>query len=177
MTWHKFPSLDDGYLNYRTRLYSQKFDTCLHNLLGQELNQNRAISTFYFSTHSLCFLFTLSIQIGSVDEESTKSDEEYDDLAMQDVQENGYKSDHEDENKIAPVTREDQSTQKQDHSLRTKSEPLSKALCSYSSLLMEKSDTKISSSVSVKARQRSLSISSMDNYGSVINDPIVSGAP
>ncbi|XP_076950353.1 P-loop NTPase domain-containing protein LPA1 homolog 2-like isoform X2 [Bidens hawaiensis] len=30
---------------------------------------------------------------GSVDEESTKSDEEYDDLAMQDIQENGYFTD------------------------------------------------------------------------------------
>ena len=32
---------------------------------------------------------------GSVDEESTKSDEEYDDLAMQDIQENGYFTDDE----------------------------------------------------------------------------------
>lgn len=30
---------------------------------------------------------------GSVDEESTKSDEEYDDLAMQDIQENSYCTD------------------------------------------------------------------------------------
>lgn len=32
---------------------------------------------------------------GSVDEELTKSDEEFDDLAMRDVQENGYWSDDE----------------------------------------------------------------------------------
>ncbi|EEC74258.1 hypothetical protein OsI_09470 [Oryza sativa Indica Group] len=35
------------------------------------------------------------IEAGSVDEHSTKSDEEYDDLAMQDVMENGYWSDDE----------------------------------------------------------------------------------
>ncbi|GLT60758.1 hypothetical protein SLA2020_335110 [Shorea laevis] len=43
-------------------------------------------------------------EIGSVDEESTKSDEEYDDLAMQDVQDNGYWSDDEEaEDKLVPV--------------------------------------------------------------------------
>ena len=35
----------------------------------------------------------LQIEAGSVDEHSTKSDEEYDDLAMQDVMENGNCSD------------------------------------------------------------------------------------
>lgn len=37
----------------------------------------------------------LQIEAGSVDEHSTKSDEEYDDLAMQDVMENGNWSDDE----------------------------------------------------------------------------------
>lgn len=37
------------------------------------------------------------MQIGSVDEESTKSDEEYDDLAMQDILDSGYQSDEDDE--------------------------------------------------------------------------------
>ncbi|XP_038896070.1 P-loop NTPase domain-containing protein LPA1 homolog 1-like [Benincasa hispida] len=36
-------------------------------------------------------------EIGSVDEESTKSDEEYDDLAMQDILDSGYQSDEDDE--------------------------------------------------------------------------------
>ncbi|TYK21467.1 P-loop NTPase domain-containing protein LPA1-like protein 1-like [Cucumis melo var. makuwa] len=35
-------------------------------------------------------------EIGSVDEESTKSDEEYDDLAMQDILDSGYQSDEDD---------------------------------------------------------------------------------
>nr|GLL43118.1 P-loop NTPase domain-containing protein LPA1 homolog 1 [Ipomoea trifida] len=49
---------------------------------------------------------------GSVDEESTKSDEEYDDLAMQDTQQSGYCSDDDEEsmnkfelsNKVVPVS-------------------------------------------------------------------------
>lgn len=40
------------------------------------------------------FLFQME---GSVDEDSTKSDEEYEDLAMRDGQENGYWSDDEEE--------------------------------------------------------------------------------
>ena len=39
---------------------------------------------------------SLQIEAGSVDEHSTKSDEEYDDLAMQDVMENGDCSDDDD---------------------------------------------------------------------------------
>lgn len=37
------------------------------------------------------------MQIGSVDEESSKSDEEYDDLALQDILDNGYQSDEDNE--------------------------------------------------------------------------------
>jgi hypothetical protein len=40
-----------------------------------------------------CINQFLQIEAGSVDEHSTKSDEEYDDLAMQDVMENGDCSD------------------------------------------------------------------------------------
>lgn len=103
---------------------------------------------------------------------------------MQDVQENGYWSDDEEaKDKIAPVSG-NQTTWKQgdkcrpnlDPSFRAKSEPVSEALCSYSSLLAEKSEKKLPSSGRVKARRRSLSIPSMGKHGSLINDPILSGA-
>lgn len=56
---------------------------------------------------------------GSVDEESTKSDEEYDDLAMQDIQENGYlNAEFETKINVSGVK------QNVDCVLRTKSEPL-----------------------------------------------------
>ncbi|CAI9268471.1 unnamed protein product [Lactuca saligna] len=56
---------------------------------------------------------------GSVDEESTKSDEEYDDLAMQDIQENGYlNAEFESKTNVSGVK------QNVDCVLRTKSEPL-----------------------------------------------------
>ncbi|XP_009367031.2 P-loop NTPase domain-containing protein LPA1 homolog 2-like isoform X2 [Pyrus x bretschneideri] len=54
-------------------------------------------------------------EIGSVDEESTKTDEEYDDLAMQDMQGNGYWMENDDRganHKISPVS-EDQSADKE----------------------------------------------------------------
>ncbi|KAI7750281.1 hypothetical protein M8C21_009783 [Ambrosia artemisiifolia] len=66
---------------------------------------------------------------GSVDEESTKSDEEYDDLAMQDIQENGYFTDVEFESNISSNQRDtltgthtDKYKQNLDRFLRTKRE-------------------------------------------------------
>ncbi|XP_024926192.3 P-loop NTPase domain-containing protein LPA1 homolog 1 isoform X2 [Ziziphus jujuba] len=124
-------------------------------------------------------------EIGSVDEESTKSDEEYDDLAMQDVQENGYWSDDDEaKDKILPIS-EDQLPRKLgdkyhrnlNHFHRTRSEPLSEPLCSYSSLLMEKNETRMMSPASVKMRKRSLSIPALGKHGSAVNGPILSGAP
>lgn len=116
---------------------------------------------------TLIYLFIFyTLQIGSVDEESTKSDEEYDDLAMQDMLENGYWSEDEEEakDKIEDVAG-DQSSRKQqrdrrnmDHFLRTKSDPLSEPLCSYSSLLREKNESRMPSSGNVKTRKRSHSI-------------------
>lgn len=131
--------------------------------------------------------FTFScLQIGSVDEESTKSDEEYDDLAMQDVQENGYWSDDDEEakDKVVPIS-EDQALLKQgdkylrnlNQFLRTRSEPLSEPLCSYSSLLLAKNETRMLSPASVKMRKRSLSIPALGKHGSAVNGPILSGAP
>lgn len=126
------------------------------------------------------------LQVGSVDEESTKSDEEYDDLAMLDMQENGYWSDDDEEakDKCVPMS-EDQSGRKQGEKyrrnvnqfLRTKSDPLSEPLCSYSSLLKEKNETRMLSPASVKMRKRSLSIPALGKHGSVVNGPILSGAP
>ncbi|XP_048233676.1 P-loop NTPase domain-containing protein LPA1 homolog 1 isoform X2 [Ricinus communis] len=125
-------------------------------------------------------------EIGSVDEESTKSDEEYDDLAMQDVQENGYWSDDDDESKdkVAPISggrssplKGDKYMQNLDRFLRTRSEPLAEPLCAYSSLLAEKGGRRMSNSGSGKMRRRSLSIPAIGKHGSEVAGPILSGAP
>lgn len=116
-------------------------------------------------------------EIGSVDEESTKSDEEYDDLAMQDVQENGY--DEESKDKVLPISgsragllKGEKYMQNLDRFLRTRSE-----ICSYSNLLVEKGGRRLSSPGNVKMRKRSLSIPAIGKHGSVVGDPILSGAP
>ncbi|KAG6681962.1 hypothetical protein I3842_13G115800 [Carya illinoinensis] len=121
-------------------------------------------------------------EIGSVDEESTKSDEEYDDLAMQDILENGYCSDDDEaKDKLAPVRRDesldmqgDKYRQNLELFQRTNSEPLSE-LCSYS-LFMEKNERRKPSG-NVKMRKRSLSIPPHRKHRSFIGDPILSGAP
>ncbi|KAM7259045.1 hypothetical protein ACFE04_014786 [Oxalis oulophora] len=121
-------------------------------------------------------------EIGSVDEESTKTDEEYDDLAMADIQDHGYWTDDEEESdKLTPVsgdisTRGENHGRNLDRFLRTRSERFSEPLCSYSSLLMEKTERK-GSGGNVKARRRSLSIPALGKHGSAISDPILSGAP
>lgn len=133
--------------------------------------------------------FIISLQVGSVDEESTKSDEEYDDLAMQDVLENGYWSDDDYEftSKLADAElaikiHGNKYKQNMAHFLRTRSEPVpievasQEPLCSYSSLLAEKSEKKFSSKGNAKLRKRSLSIPAI-KHRSAINDPILSGTP
>ncbi|KAL2328576.1 hypothetical protein Fmac_022003 [Flemingia macrophylla] len=126
-------------------------------------------------------------EVGSVDEESTKSDEEYEDLAMQDVLENGYWSDDDDEfrNKVGGVGGEvgtkthggNKYRRNLDLFLRSRSEPVAMAaavqepLCSYSSLLVERRERK------AKLRTRSLSIPAIGKHNSAVNDPILSGAP
>ncbi|GMH10930.1 hypothetical protein Nepgr_012771 [Nepenthes gracilis] len=123
---------------------------------------------------------------GSVDEESTKSDEEYDDLAMQDVKENGYLSDDEDFNDELLAAAVDLPllwnnkkgctyTNNVDLFIRTKSEPLSETPCSYPSLVVEKNDKKPQRLGSVRMRKRSLSIPPFSKHGT--GDPIRSGAP
>ncbi|XP_020214522.1 P-loop NTPase domain-containing protein LPA1 homolog 1 [Cajanus cajan] len=126
-------------------------------------------------------------EVGSVDEESTKSDEEYEDLAMQDVLENGYWTDDDDEfrNKVGGVGGEvgtkmhggNKYRRNLDLFLRSRSEPVAMAaavqepLCSYSSLLHERRERK------AKLRTRSLSIPALGKHNSAVNDPILSGAP
>ncbi|KAL4576976.1 hypothetical protein LXL04_013077 [Taraxacum kok-saghyz] len=58
---------------------------------------------------------------GSVDEESTKSDEEYDDLAMLDIQENGYFTDDE-HDMVSHNQHDDKYSRNLDRFLRAKSE-------------------------------------------------------
>lgn len=96
-----------------------------------------------------------------MDEESTKSDEEYDDLAMQDIQENGYWSDNvvSYKDRSAPVlanqsahglhnTRGDKYKQNLARFLRSKSE-----------LTSESHRKKVSSPGNVRVKRRSHSIS------------------
>ncbi|KDP44001.1 hypothetical protein JCGZ_05468 [Jatropha curcas] len=124
-------------------------------------------------------------EIGSVDEESTKSDEEYDDLAMQDVQDNGYWSDDEEsKDKLLPIlgsssgpTEGEKYRQNLDRFLRSRSEPLGEPLCAYSSFLVEKGERRLSNLGNVKMRKRSLSIPAIGKHGSIVADPILSGAP
>lgn len=124
---------------------------------------------------------------GSVDEESTKSDEEYDDLAMQDDQEYGYCSDNDDDNlkeKILTPSgnlsalmnnkkRGDKYPPTLDMFLRTKSEPLSDNFCAYRPKFA-KSEKKIPPGSS-RMRKRSLSIPSFGKHGNAA-DAILSGA-
>ncbi|XP_040862959.1 P-loop NTPase domain-containing protein LPA1 homolog 1 isoform X3 [Glycine max] len=118
-------------------------------------------------------------EVGSVDEESTKSDEEYDDLAMQDVLETGYWSDDEEYRIRVDGVSGELGTKMHggykyrrnlDIFLRSRSE-LAEPLCSYSSLLVEKNERKS------KLRTRSLSIPALGKHRSAVNDPILSGAP
>ncbi|PWA77340.1 P-loop containing nucleoside triphosphate hydrolase [Artemisia annua] len=92
---------------------------------------------------------------GSVDEESTKSDEEYDDLAMQDIQENGYFTDSELEYKqdTSTNTRADKYKQNLERFLRTKREPVTDPLVVNSGIPKEKRFG------SLRVRGRSYSIS------------------
>lgn len=114
---------------------------------------------------------------GSVDEESTKSDEEYDDLAMQDGLEDGYKSDDDEDTEggsLLPADNLSAHVNKNkddkyypttlDMFLRSRSEPLSEALCSYASIPPEKSENKIPPN-NVRMRKRSLSIPALGKRG------------
>ncbi|CAA2990041.1 Hypothetical predicted protein, partial [Olea europaea subsp. europaea] len=122
---------------------------------------------------------------GSVDEESTKSDEEYDDLAMQDGAESGYRSD-DDEKSIYKMESNgargipllgDQSAQdgdgygqNLDAVMRTKSDSVSELpALDFASRLREKSERRVPHSCNVKLRKRSPSIPPSGKHSSIIN--------
>lgn len=106
---------------------------------------------------------------------------------MEDVLDNGYWSgdeDHPRTNKVvsfsgdqATHTGEDKYNKNLDIFLRSRDEQFSEPLCSYSSLLMENNESGLASLGDVKLRKRSLSIPSLGKHGSIISDPILSGAP
>lgn len=125
-----------------------------------------------------------------MDEESTKSDEEYDDLAMQDIQENGYCSDDDEfKDKVVPTSGKEPTSDvlgvpgdkdglNFDVFSRTKSEPFSELPCSYSPVPRDKKNEKrVPSSGNVKLRKRSQSIPAFGKRGSVMKGPILSGTP
>ncbi|KAH6827974.1 P-loop containing nucleoside triphosphate hydrolases superfamily protein [Perilla frutescens var. hirtella] len=124
---------------------------------------------------------------GSVDEESTKSDEEYDDLAMQDTPHNGCMSDDDEEFFIPKLKAKfsvsgdlsnkkgfhgDKYQQNLDLFLRMKHEPLlDSLLCPFSSPSKDKTEMRAPPG-SCKLTRRSLSIPSFVKHGSLVNDPI-----
>lgn len=121
-----------------------------------------------------------------MDEQSTKSDEEYDDLAMQDVMENGYSSDDDEElrEKLSPAhgaqgtnMGEDKYSKNLDLFLKQSNEQKIEPLCSHASVLVGKNERRVTTPGKAKMRKRSLSIPFGKNDGSIINDPILSGAP
>ncbi|VVB16774.1 unnamed protein product [Arabis nemorensis] len=123
-------------------------------------------------------------EVGSVDEQSTKSDEEYDDLAMEDK---GYWTDEEEESRDTvavmseknhkPATKDDKYIQNLDLFLRTADQQLVEPFQLCTSLLTcEDGNTRLWSGKE-KMRKRSLSISALGEHGSGLCDPILLGAP
>jgi len=123
-------------------------------------------------------------EVGSVDEQSTKSDEEYDDLAMEDK---SYWTDEEEESRdtIAimseknnkQATKEDKYIQNLDLFLRTANQQLVEPLQLCASLLTcENGNTRLWLGKE-KMRKRSLSISAIGKHGSGLGDAILLGAP
>ncbi|CAH2065384.1 unnamed protein product [Thlaspi arvense] len=135
-------------------------------------------------------------EVGSVDEESTKSDEEYDDLAMQD---NSYWTDNEEEESRDTISmvsennhkeattkpiKDDKYMQNLDLFLRTANQPLTESI-----ELTSEYKNRMVAAVSDKAkmRKRSLSIpAAVGKHGSIIDDhqilanqtdPIILNAP
>ncbi|XP_039053999.1 P-loop NTPase domain-containing protein LPA1 homolog 2-like isoform X1 [Hibiscus syriacus] len=113
-------------------------------------------------------------EVGSVDEGSTKSDEEYDDLAMQDVQENGNCSDDEEfpRDIVMPFSGDqaihtggDQYNKNLDLFLESGAKQFSEPLCYFPAVLMEKNDMGLSPLGNVQTMKHSLSIPrSLSNF-------------
>ncbi|XP_075513390.1 P-loop NTPase domain-containing protein LPA1 homolog 2-like [Primulina tabacum] len=113
---------------------------------------------------------------GSVDEGSTKSDEEYDDLAMQDIPESGYASDDDEEfvskmdsHKVVSSAVGDQTNENGfDDLFETKTEALSESLkhATLTSPFRDNTEKRIPPpSVGHRFRKRSLSIPSFGKRG------------
>jgi len=96
-----------------------------------------------------------------VDEESTKSDEEYDDLAMQDIQENGYFTDDE-QHYMVSNQHGDKYSRNLDRFLRAKSEATSDLGQLNPSVVKER---RVLYSGSFKVKRRSHSISCFGKDG------------
>ncbi|KAF8098873.1 hypothetical protein N665_0256s0004 [Sinapis alba] len=124
-------------------------------------------------------------EVGSVDEQSTKSDEEYDDLAMEDK---SYWTDNEEESrdtvavmserKQKLATKDEKYVQNLDLFLRTAaSKKLVEPLELCTSLLTCENGNRRLWSGKEKMKKRSLSISALGKHGSGLGDPILLGAP
>ncbi|CAI9776473.1 unnamed protein product [Fraxinus pennsylvanica] len=126
---------------------------------------------------------------GSVDEESTQSDEEYDDLAMQDIPDGGYVSDNEEDsnnkmesNNVVVSTRNIINADKYQHNLdlfmRTKSEPSSEAPPgAFAYPLRERNESRMPQRhANGRLRKRSQSIPPFGKHGSLVNVPVVKKA-
>ncbi|CAH2072112.1 unnamed protein product [Thlaspi arvense] len=115
-------------------------------------------------------------EVGSVDEQSTKSDEEYDDLAMEDK---SYWTDDEEESRDTvavmseknhkPETKDDKYIQNLDLFLRTANQQLVEPLELCASLLTCENGNARLWSGKEKMRKRSLSISALGKHGSDSN--------
>ncbi|KAF8050584.1 hypothetical protein N665_1935s0001 [Sinapis alba] len=122
-------------------------------------------------------------EVGSVDEESTKSDEEYDDLAMEDK---SYWTDKEEEEETRDTIsmasennhkeattkpkKDDKYIQNLDLFLRTVTQPLTESLeltSEYRNRML------IAASDKAKMRKRSLSIPAVGKHGSITDDQIL----
>ncbi|EOA23565.1 hypothetical protein CARUB_v10016758mg [Capsella rubella] len=116
-------------------------------------------------------------EVGSVDEESTKSDEEYDDLAMEDK---SYWTDNEEKEEsqdtismVSEATnpnKDEKYSQNLDRFLRTANQPLTESL----ELRGEYENRMgVANSDKAKMRKRSLSIPALRKHSSIIDDQIL----
>uniref|UniRef100_A0A7N0VBY7 Uncharacterized protein n=1 Tax=Kalanchoe fedtschenkoi TaxID=63787 RepID=A0A7N0VBY7_KALFE len=119
---------------------------------------------------------------GSVDEESTKSDEEYDDLAMQDLQENEYPADIDNdeegqEDNWDPIP-DEKYKQNLEQFIKSAEDLLPDDTPSTSNHVHSlQNGTKVASSTShVRTRKQSQSIPAFREHGTAFNSLIISGA-
>lgn len=102
-----------------------------------------------------------------MDEDSTKSDEEYDDLAIQDIQENGYWSENEESCEDLPLSVLSQGISNFNGEKYKRN--LNRFLRTESLTVCESMRKKLPSSGNIRVRRRSRSISSVGKDGSILN--------